>query len=219
MKLIIFVHTCKLYEESRAKLIESTWGDNANVVFITDNESSSLKNHVNLGPYIPGPTYHPVTVYKMFMLFLNKYSDYDWFMIIDDDSYLYIEKLKTYLSFFNKADCYMIGDYLNWVTYNKNFTYDYNAWISGGPGIVFSKSCIETLTQLMATVNINVTNHDVFLHNLYKQSGKKIKRVDCPGFHQYGSNELIKSHPTSSNQLISVHLERNMELLQKFHNL
>lgn len=219
MKLIIFVHTCKLYEESRAKLIESTWGDNTDVVFITDNESSSLKNNVNLGPYIPGPTYHPVTVYKMFMLFLNKYSDYDWFMIIDDDSYLYIEKLKTYLSFFDKSDCYMIGDYLNWVKFNNNFTYDYNAWISGGPGIVFSKSCIETLILLMATIKMPISNHDVFLHNLYKQSGKKIKRVDCPGFHQYGSNELIKNYPISSNHLISVHLERNMELLQKFHNL
>ena len=53
MKLIIFVHTCKKYEESRAKLIEQTWGTDSDVVFITDNEQSSLKNHIYIGPYKP----------------------------------------------------------------------------------------------------------------------------------------------------------------------
>ena len=146
MKLIIFVHTCKKYEETRAKIIENTWGkDNTNVVFITDNENSSLKNHIYIGPYKSGPTYHPENVIKMFNLFLTNYSDYDFFMIIDDDSYLYIEKLKQYLSFFDKNDTYMIGDFLNWIAPRPEpeFTCDYNKWISGGPGIVFTKKCIE----------------------------------------------------------------------------
>ena len=44
--IIIFVHTCEKYEESRAKLIEQTWGDKNNIVFITDNKLSTLKNHI-----------------------------------------------------------------------------------------------------------------------------------------------------------------------------
>lgn len=96
---------------SRAKLIEDTWGNNSNVVFITDNPSSTLKIFIYIGEYKRGPTYHPENVKKMFELFINKYTDYDFYMIIDDGSYLYLDKLNMYLSFFDKNDTYMIGDF------------------------------------------------------------------------------------------------------------
>jgi hypothetical protein len=217
--IIIFVHTCKKYEESRAKLIEQTWGDKKNVIFITDNNLSTLKNHIYIGEYKKGPTYHPENVIKMFLLFLNNYNTYDWFMIIDDDSYLYIDKLMNYLSFFDKNDCYMIGDFLNWITSKKiaNFTCDYNRWVSGGPGIVFTKKCIETFLELIKINKLAYANHDVWLHNLYQHSDKRIKRVDCPGFHQYGSHNLLNKYSKESNNIISVHLEHDMNLLIKYH--
>jgi len=219
MKVIIFVHTCKIYEESRALLIEKTWGVNSDVVFITDNDNSALKNHVYIGPYKQGPTYHPENVIKMFNLFLTKYSDYDFFMMIDDDSYLYIEKLKQYLSFFDKNDNYMIGDFLNWVAPRREpeFTCDYNKWASGGPGIVFTKKCIETFISLIATIHVPCINHDVWLHILYMNSDKRIKRVDCPGFHQYNAETLFIKYSKDSNNIISVHLEKNLDLIYKYH--
>jgi hypothetical protein len=219
MKLIIFVHTCEKYEESRAKLIEKTWGGKENVVFITDNPNSSLNNHIYIGPYKSGPTYHPENVFKMFNLFLNKFYDYDFFMIIDDDSYLYINKLELYLSFFNKDDPYMIGEFLNW-TYPRtehSFTCDYNRWSSGGPGIVFTKSCIEKFLILIKSINIPYTNHDVWLHNLFMCSDKRIKRVDCPAFHQYNSKTLLNTYSKTDNNIISVHLERDLNLLFDYH--
>jgi len=219
MKIIVFVHTCAKYEESRAKLIEKTWGNHSDVVFITDNENSSLKNHIYIGPYQPGPTYHPENVIKMFYLFLSNYDDYDFFMMIDDDSYLYIDKLKSYLSFFDKNDTYMIGDFLNWVAPRSepNFTCDYNRWVSGGPGIVFTKKCIQTFLSLIQTLNVQYTNHDVWLHILYLHSDKRIKRVDCPSFHQYNAKTLLQKYGKESNNIISVHLERNMELMLEYH--
>ena len=219
MKIIIFVHTCKIYEESRAKIIESTWGNKPNVVFITDNENSTLKNHLYIGPYKSGPTYHPENVIKMFNLFLNSYADYDFFMIIDDDSYLYIDKLETYLSFFDKNDTYMIGDFLNWAAPSTEhwLTCDYNAWASGGPGLVFTKTCIEKFIYLSKTVNIPYYPHDVWLHRLFMFSDKKIKRVDCPGFHQYRSKTLLQKYKKEDNNIVSVHLEHNLELMYDFH--
>lgn len=219
MKLIIFVHTCKKYEESRAILIEQTWGSNSDVVFITDNKQSSLKNHIYIGPYKSGPTYHPENVIKMFSLFLTKYNEYDFFMIIDDDSYLYIEKLKHYLSFFDKNDNYMIGDFLNWVAQSQEpkFTCDYNRWVSGGPGIVFTKKCIETFISLIKKNRVPYVNHDVWLHMLYFKSDKRIKRVDCPGFHQYNSKTLLQKYSKESNNIISVHLERDLSLIRDYH--
>jgi len=219
MKIIIFVHTCEKYEESRAKIIEATWGNIPNVVFITDNSRSTLKNHIYIGPYKSGPTYHPENVIKMFQLFLSNYGDYDFFMIIDDDSYLYVKKLELYLSFFDKKDTYMIGDFLNWVAPRSegNFTCDYNRWPSGGPGIVFTKKCIEKFLQLINATNIPYTNHDVWLHMLYMCSDKRIKRVDCPGFHQYNSTNLLQRYSKEDNNLISVHLERNLSLIYDYH--
>jgi hypothetical protein len=239
MKLIIFVHTCKKYEEKRAKLIENTWGNTEDVVFITDNPDSVLKNHIYIGEYKQGHTYHPENVIKMFNLFIEKFNDYDFFMIVDDDSYVYIEKLKLYLSFFNKNDAYMIGDFLNWITKRidhckihpeqmcgywdsnsnwHNFDYEYNNWVSGGPGIVFTKECLITFLNLFKTINVQYLNHDVWLHNYFIQSDKKtIKRVDCPAFYQYNAVDLLKKYSKTDNNIISVHLEGNMDLLNEFH--
>jgi hypothetical protein len=219
MKLIIFIHTCEKYEETRSKLLESTWANNTDIVFITDNEKSQLNNHIYIGPYQGGPTYHPENVKKMFNLFLERYNDYDFFMIVDDDSYVYLEKLKLYLSFFDKDQPYMIGDFLNW-TYllpEWNFRGNYDNWVSGGPGIVFTKSCITEYIELYNKHDISYCNHDVWLHELYKLSNSTIRRVHCPAFHQYGADRLYKTFSKDSNNLISVHFTHDMSLLEKYH--
>ena len=227
MNIIIFVHTCKKYEDSRAKKIEDTWGNRENVVFITDNKNSSLKNYIYTGERSQGkkvPTYHPQTIANMFYLFINSYSSYDWFMMIDDDSYLYIEKLSKYLSYHDKDDYLMIGDFLNWTMFSKEHKPDYNSWIGGGAGIVFTKKCIMTYLDIMkseVTRSGNKTqhNHDLWLHHLYKSGGKEnIKRIHCSGFHQSNEKEVLKKYPIDSNLLISIHLNGNLELLDKFHN-
>jgi len=219
MKIIIFIHTCKSYEETRAKLLESTWANTKDIVFITDNENSELNNHIYIGPYLKGHTYHPENIKKMFDLFLNRYTDYDFFMIVDDDSYVYVDKLKLYLSFFNKEEPYMIGDFLNWSSILPSFKFggNYNNWVGGGPGIVFTKSCISEYIELYNTHNVPFTNHDVWLHNLYKLSNSKIRRVDCPGFHQYDADVLYKKYSKESNNLISMHLNHDMTLISKYH--
>ena len=70
-----------IQEPKKSKILG---GNKENVVFITDNENSSLKNHIYIGKYKRDYTYHPENVIKMFRLFINNYSNYDWFMIIDD---------------------------------------------------------------------------------------------------------------------------------------
>jgi hypothetical protein len=113
----------------------------------------------------------------------------------------------------------MIGDFLNWVAPRKenDFTCDYNRWASGGPGIVFTKKCIEKFLYLSKTKKIGYISHDVWLHNLFMLSDKKIKRVDCPGFYQYQSKELLNKYSKEDNQIISVHLEGNMNLINEYH--
>jgi hypothetical protein len=218
-KLIIFIHTCAKYEETRAKLLERTWAKgHDNVIFITDNQHSTLKNHIYIGPYGTGATYHPGTVLKMFNLFLNNYSDYDYYMMIDDDSYLYIDKLLNFLSFFDKNEAYMIGDFLNWPKFHEySNNGNYHLWVSGGPGIVFTKSCIIEYIILFGKFNRAYYNHDVWLHELFKVSDGSIRRVHCPGFHQNGAEDLYKKYANNDNNLVSIHFNGNMSLLSNYH--
>ena len=98
-RLIIFVHTCAAFEQSRAEVLRRTWAkDRFDVIFITDNPASELDPHEYLGPYqtkgSADLSYHPTTLTRMFELFLHKYAfEADWLMVIDDDSYLFIERL------------------------------------------------------------------------------------------------------------------------------
>jgi hypothetical protein len=141
-------------------------------------------------------------------------------MIIDDDSYLYVEKLKMFLSFFNKNEPLMIGDYLNWTHLHSTLKYggNYQLWISGGPGIVFTKSSIIKFIEYYNKFTIPYINHDVWLTNLFRLSNGMIKRVHCPGFHQYLNEDILnEKNPKENNNLVSIHLNRNMSLLSRFH--
>ena len=219
MKLIIFVYTCKAYEESRARLLENTWANNPDVVFITDNPKCTLKKYRYIGPPRTSFTYDPESLLNIFNICLIEYVKYDFYMIIDDDSYVYIDKLKNYLTFFDPKQPYMIGDFLNWPHLNANYKYggNYQHWVGGGAGIVFTKSTITEYGVLARTNNVQYSNHDTWLNDLYKRSDGRIKRVHGPGFHQYGAEYLYKNFSLEDNNLISIHLNHDMELLSNYH--
>ena len=252
-KLAIFVHTCGRFEESRAKVIEATWArDRTEVTFITDSATSTLRRHENLGPYLTLDSahlsYHPETVRKMLALFLRKHPRAQWLMLIDDDSYLFVERLLSFLSFFDASDRYVLADFVHWQFGEWNARKDYSRWASGGPGIVFSRAAVEEYVRLIAAhgATTPLQNHDVWLALLYNASDGAIKRVHCPGFHQYGFEKLLPPNAVDANMqaliarhgasggmptrlppaeakasalLISVHFQRDMRALQAFHAL
>ena len=218
VKLLIYIYTCKQYEESRALILENTWANpsSKDIVFHTDHTNSSLKNKIYLGDYTAGHTYHPDMVLRIFKHFLT--LDYDFFMIVDDDTYVFVDRLKNYLSFFDASKPYMIGDFLNWPELRPNVANtgcNYTHWLGGGAGIVLTKSCIQEFLTLHEKHNLPYANHDVWLHNLYNVSEFKIRRVHCPAAHQYGDISLIKSN----HNLISVHLNHRLEYAQHFHKI
>jgi len=229
--IIIFVHTCTALYEERAKVLQETWTNgHANVIFITDDPNPKEENFFYLGPYRRG--FDPTIIQKIFELYLEKYSDYGWFMIMDDDAYLFIDKLRDYLEYFDEKDCYMIGDALNWIPFVNELPeiafqkkLDYNAWFSGGPGIVFSKSGVEEYLKMIylsakhGLVEDMKYGYDLwFAYLFYFASDQKaVKRIHCPGFHQYGDTEIIAKYPRDSKLLISIHFNKKMKELKDFH--
>ena len=230
-KIIIFVHTCALLYEERAKVLKETWAkDRTNVIFITDDPECKNDRFFYLGPYRRG--FDPIIIKKMFDMYLNNYGEYEWFMIMDDDAYLFIDKLTEYLEYFDSRDSYMIGDCLNWIPYVNDLPeiafykkLDYNSWFSGGPGIVFSKSAVvEYLKMIELSDRDGIVDgvkygYDLWLAYLfyYASDQKGVRRVHCPGFHQYGDVEIIAKYPKDSKLLISVHFNKKMDALRDYH--
>jgi len=237
-RIVIFVHTCKKFEQ-RAKVIQRTWANGrTNVVFVSDSDSSVLKNAVNFGPYKTRGSahlsYHPETVTKMLELFQARYaSTHEWFMMVDDDSYVFVERLLDYLAFFPHDDLYLIGDFLNWSLERRNKRRNYELWAAGGPGLVFSRAAVPEYLRLIKALGLPPQNHDVWLHNLFVNSNQAIKRVHGPGFHQYGYSRLVDSLPQGvgcpqdvyegtislSAPVVAVHFCRDVVALARFHEL
>ena len=145
-------------------------------------------------------------------------------MLIDDDSYLAVDKLVNYLRLFSQAQSYLIGDFVNWPLYRKalleglassclgepvNPNDEYQLWPGGGPGLVFTRSsAINFLTianeQIQKDEHSNPPNinHDVWLHLLLKNTTSNAIRVHCPGFHQYGNNEFFLDEDNEMRSLL-----------------
>ena len=208
MKLLIFVYTCTKYEKSRALLQQQSWANREDIIFITDNPKSELKNSMYLGNY--GNVYfkEQQVIKKILELCLTK--EYDWYMIIDDDAYLYIDKLKEFLSFFNEKKSYLIGDFAWKLSDPKWFQHD---WFGGGPGYVMSKSTIEKILKVINTVKLGMANEDVWLNNACKHD-ITIQRIQCPGFYQYPPEEQYEK---DDKRLISIHLNHDMTLIERYH--
>jgi hypothetical protein len=215
MKLLIFVYTCAAYEKTRALLIENSWAkDNLDIVFVTDNPKSQLKNSLYLGEYTTSYLKDPLIVGQIFNRCLTepRFIDYDWYMITDDDSYLFIDKLKEFLTFFDENNSYMIGNYY-WKLRSPAWNSHEYKWSSGGCGHVFTKSAILKLSSIIQTNTVRLQNEDVWLNELTKRNFT-IQRVHCPGFYQW------PEHPEYANddkRLISIHLNHDMSLIEKYH--
>ena len=158
---------------------------------------------------------------------MKKYNNYDWFMIIDDDSYLYYDRLVKYLSKNNKDDSLIIGDFIQWRNfYNKDIKKypddeKYYKHPGVGSGIIFTKNCIREYQRLIEKNNVKYDNHDVWLDKLYNKNKNNIKRINCGGFHQnLVLNKIFdkKFNNNKNDMFISIHLQHNMDLLSKLHN-
>jgi len=210
MKVLIFVYTCMVYEKTRALLQQNSWAkNNFDVVFVTDNPKSELKNNIYLGSYTKSwytKDFNIIT--KILKLCLEqRYFYYDWYMITDDDSYLFIDRLKEYLKFFDTDKPYFIGDYYWTLKDPKWIEHDYK-WAGGGCGYVFNKTTILKLLDVINKNKFPIDNEDIWLNNVIKKD-TTIQRVHCPGFSQYP--ETISNYP------ISIHLNHDMTLIDKYH--
>jgi len=142
VRVIIWVMTAPKNHEKKARFVQKSWAKRADkVLFISDVTNSSFPT---IGcNCTAGYRYLMEKTVSAFRYLYNHYlNDYDWFMKVDDDTYVVYENLKHFLSTKNTSEP---------IHYGKLFNYDVKqGYYSGGGGYILSK---EALTRLVTRGN------------------------------------------------------------------
>lgn len=176
MKILISIISTKRYLDSRIKLIENTWlKDVENYVIISDYEDKSL----NTVKITEDETYESNVEknFKSFTHFYENYSDFDWFMNLDDDTFLNYKNLKTALESYSLDDIFMLGR-INYGSLPQDMSLNY---CSGGAGYLVNRKTLEILKDIDMSYNKSRfadANVGMFCRD------KGIKIIDNELFHQ-----------------------------------
>jgi len=150
MKILISIISTSKYFDSRIKLIQETWlKDVENYVIITDYNDEST-NSVKV---TEDSTYESNVEknFKSFHHFYEKYNDFEWFMNLDDDTFLNYGNLKNLLESYSKDDIFMLGR-INHGTLPQDITLNY---CSGGAGYIFNRKTLEILKDIDMSYNLS----------------------------------------------------------------
>jgi hypothetical protein len=83
---------------------------------------------------------------KFIDFFKNITLDYDWYFLIDDDTYVYTDRLKDLLSTYSTTDSLSIGYILNHLEATE-----WGLYHSGGGGTVVSRALYDKLCHFVRT--------------------------------------------------------------------
>lgn len=78
--------------------------------------------------------------FKMIDFFKHMYLDYDWYVLMDDDTYIYTERLQSLLSTYSSTDSLAIGHLLTHLQQTE-----WGSYFSGGAGTVLSRTAYDAL--------------------------------------------------------------------------
>lgn len=133
MNIVYVVLTCEKYIPTRVKSQKETWLQNQNYVCLSAKED--LENHI-LG-WNTDDTYDGCSL-KYIEFFRNVDLDSNWIMFVDDDTFVYTERVNEYLKQFNPDERLYIG-YRDLPT----------SAMSGGAGFILSRSAYIAICEYL----------------------------------------------------------------------
>jgi len=147
MKIAYIVLTCKLYENTR-----KIWQKETSLKNVDDYDIFYLSYKMNpskrLFSWGAHDGYNGLP-FKMIDFFRYMYLDnYDWIVIIDDDTYLYVNRLKNLLEEYSSSDYVVIGKLL---THLDNT--EWGKYFSGGAGTIISNATYNLLYKHIANTH------------------------------------------------------------------
>lgn len=223
MKICYLVLTCEKYFNTRVKWQKQTVFKNTdmNDIYYISHKMD-IENRV-YGFQTPDDYINLPKKYFSFIKNINLLDKgYDWFVLMDDDTYLFIDKLETLLSAYNSTQPYeeniWIGNYL------KHISEWFIMYMSGGAGSVMSyklyKNVYELLQNYSNIEELNpifrpiqypsdpMDNADIcvgcWVNHSCKLRNEDVKIVDNPNFNT-GKCESIEEYLNSFKKAITFH--------------
>ena len=77
-------------------------------------------------------------------------TDYDWYVFIEDDTFVFNNRVERFLNNYDSNENYYIGNQMNYHTNDKKCTY-----MSGGSGFIVSKNLYSVIHEQIKTVGTN----------------------------------------------------------------
>lgn len=150
MKILISIISSSKHVDSRLKFIRDSWiNDVEDYVILSDHSDES--NNTYQITYNSSYESNVEKNFKSFKFFYEKYPDFDWYMNLDDDTFLNYNNLKEYVKTLSNDGIFMTG-YINLGSLPSDKSLSY---CSGGAGYVFNKKTLEILKNI--DVNYNRT--------------------------------------------------------------
>jgi len=151
MKILISIISTKKHTESRLKYIKNTWlKDIENYVILSDYENNEEKTYK-----ITEDSSYESNVeknFKSFSFFYENFSDFDWFLNLDDDSFLNYKNLTKLIETLPIDEIFLLGK-INMGTLVSDRTLNY---CSGGAGYLFNKKTLEILRKIDNNYNKSI---------------------------------------------------------------
>ncbi|XP_076460589.1 glycoprotein-N-acetylgalactosamine 3-beta-galactosyltransferase 1-like isoform X2 [Babylonia areolata] len=146
VRVLIWVMTSPKNLQSKAAVVRDTWGRRANKLIFFSSETN--KDFPTVGLDVgEGREHLTAKTMKGFRyVYENHLNDADWFMKVDDDTYVIVENLRYFLSAENTSDPVFFGHHFKTIVKQ--------GYYSGGGGYVLSKEALKRFAEKAGEGNL-----------------------------------------------------------------
>jgi len=204
MKICYIISTCDKYLDSRVKYQMETMFKNINredIYYLTSQPNHSERQ---FGWYTMDDSQNITWKYIYFIYSMN-IPHYDWYIFIDDDTFVFNSRLQNFLSNYNSNECYYIGKELDHI---KN---QFCLYMSGGAGYAISNPLYSLIVQYLKKNTINLSfKHwcddlciGLWIQEITKENPNQIKQLNNDLFHlgiEADVNTAITIHKVTSKE-------------------
>nr|XP_002734821.1 PREDICTED: glycoprotein-N-acetylgalactosamine 3-beta-galactosyltransferase 1-like [Saccoglossus kowalevskii] len=142
VRVLIFVLTSSKTASERLSLVQETWGRRSNKILYLSSNADSNMSIIGLGGTDGYETLWGKTKRAFSYVYNNHLNDADWFMKVDDDTYVVVENLRRMLRGYNASKPLFFGHRFRYPSSVRQ------SYMSGGGGYVLSKAALARFVRL-----------------------------------------------------------------------
>ena len=212
MKICYIISTCDKYLDTRVKYQMETMLKNVNKEDIYYLTSKPDPNNRQFG-WLTMDDPQNITWKYIHFIYNMDIPYYDWYIFIDDDTFVFQHRLQHLLSRYDHNECYYIGKELDHI---KN---EFCLYMSGGAGYAISKPLYSLIVNYLKRIGINSSfKHwcDDLCIGLWIQELKKETNINI---NQLNNNLFHAGMEADVNTAITIHKVTSKEQYEYYYSI